>query len=100
MIYLLIIIIILLIYIAFLTPEKRRQREIKRAQKIFNTPLYPNAEEFSPADERNDSKPDEIVKFGLRYMTRKEAKLKLDETREMFPNLDEDEIETVARTRL
>jgi hypothetical protein len=36
---LLIVIIILLAYIAFFTPERRREREIRRVQKIFNTPV-------------------------------------------------------------
>lgn len=100
MIYSLIIIIILLIYIAFFTPEKRQQREIKRVQRLFNTPLYPNAEEFSPQDDRNDSNPNEIVKFGLRYLTRKEARLRLGDVRKKFPNLQESEIEIIARSRL
>ncbi len=100
MIYLLIIIIVLLTYIAFFTPERRQQREIKRVQKIFNTPLYPNAKEFSSLDERNKSKPNEIVKFGIMHMTRKEAQFKIDETRKMFPNINEDEIEDFARFRL
>ncbi len=100
MIYLLlIIIIVLLVYIVFFTPEKREKRKIKRIQNLFNTPLYTNAEEFFVDDEKNNTEPNEIVKYGLKYMTRKDALLKLKETRKLFPNLDESQIEVLSRTR-
>jgi len=81
---LLIGIISVLIYIAFFTPERRRQREIKQIQKVFNTPLYPDAVEFLESDERNISHPDEVVKIKFAYATRGEAMAKLNELREKF----------------
>ncbi|MCB9806176.1 hypothetical protein H6775_03415 [Candidatus Nomurabacteria bacterium] len=63
MIYLLlIIIIILLLYIAFFTPEKRERRNIRRVQKIFNTPL-PEPPLFKIGDPRNETHPDETVTY-------------------------------------
>jgi hypothetical protein len=98
MIYFLLLIIIgLIAYNSFFTLEKREQRHIRRAQKIFNTPLYPNAVEFVENDERNDLYADEIVKLGMRYITRKEAVNKLAETRKKYPNLKEEEIQIVAQ---
>jgi NADH:ubiquinone oxidoreductase subunit 3 (subunit A) len=62
MIYLLIIIIILLGYIAFFTPERRREREIKRVQKIFNNSA-PELPFFKIDDPRNETYPDEMVRY-------------------------------------
>ncbi len=98
MIYLLLLIIIaLLTYNAFFTSEKIEQREIKRMQKLFNTPLYPNAVKFIANDERNNLYPDEIVKLGLKYTTRREATNKLIETKKQYPNLSEEEIQIFAQ---
>lgn len=77
MYYLLLVIIALLIYIAFFTPEKRRQREIRRVQKIFNaTP--PTPEQFNVNDPRNKTHPEELVTYRDGLASRKLALL-LDE---------------------
>ncbi len=60
--FLIIIIIILLTYIAFFTPERRREREIKRVQRIFNTPL-PEPPLFKIDDPRNKTHSDEMVTY-------------------------------------
>ena len=62
MTYLLLVIILLLIYIAFFTPEKINQREIKRVQKVFNAPVK-KPTNFDINDPRNESHPDEMVSF-------------------------------------
>jgi hypothetical protein len=62
MYYLLSIIIILLVYVAFFTPERRRERGIKRVQRIFNTPL-PEPPLFKIDDPRNETHPDEMVAY-------------------------------------
>lgn len=100
MIILLLIIISLLVYIAFFTPEKIKQREISRAQEVFNAPLYPNAVEFSVDDVRNTSHPDEVVKIGPFYTTRGRALDKLAEARKEHPDADEEFIQTIARLRM
>lgn len=75
MIYLLLVVIILLlIYVAFFTPEKRRQREINSFKKIFNTPL-PEPPKFNINDPRNNSHPEEIVRYKNGLSNRKFAVL-------------------------
>lgn len=70
MTYFLLVIIALLTYIAFFTPEKLRKIEIKRIQKIFNTPLsdYPL---FKIDDLRNETHPDETVMYEFADGTRR-----------------------------
>lgn len=98
MLYLLLtIVIVLLTYIALFTPEKRAKRGIKQVQKAFNTPLYPKAVEFMANDERNRSHPDEVVKLGWIYTTRKDAMNKLAETRKKYPNLNEEDIQKMVQ---
>ncbi len=93
MIYtLLFIIIFLLGFIAWKLRDKSNS-----AKKAFNTPLYPNAVEFVASDERNFKNPNEIVKLGFRYMTRKEAMIKLSETRQKYPTMDEEDIQKIAQ---
>lgn len=58
---LLVVIILLLSYNAFFTPERRREREIKRVQKIFNTPI--SHELFDIDDPRNKTNPDDFVLY-------------------------------------
>ncbi len=71
MVYLLlIIIIVLLTYIAFFTPERRHQREIRRVQKIFNT-RGPQTPLFKIDDPRNETHPDEMVIY--EYMSGKKG---------------------------
>ncbi len=77
MIYLLLVIIALLIYIAFFTPEKRKQREIRRVQKVFNATL-PAPEQFNINDPRNKTHPEEMVAYRDGLASRKLAML-LDE---------------------
>lgn len=101
MIYLLLtVIIVLLIYIAFFTPERREQREMRRAQRVFNTPLHPKAIEFMEDDERNESHPDEVVKLGFVYTTRKEAMKKLTETRKKYPDLSEEDVQKIVEMHI
>ncbi len=61
-IILLLVIIGLLAYIAFFTPEKRQQRDIKRIQKNFNHPM-PELPLFKIDDPRNETHPDELVMY-------------------------------------
>jgi flagellar basal body-associated protein FliL len=101
MIYLLLtVVIVLLAYIAFFTPERREQREVRRAQKMFNTPLYPKAVEFMTNDQRNKFHPDEVVKLGFVYTTRKEAMKKLIETRKEYPDLSEEDVQKIVTMRI
>ena len=53
-------IILLLVYIIFFAPEKRREREVGRVQKIFNNPV-PEPPLFKIDDPRNETHPDEMV---------------------------------------
>lgn len=99
MFYLLIIIIGLLVYNIFFTPEKIELRQIRKIQSIFNKPLYPNAEEFYLDDIKNQTNPNEIVKFGFKYMTRQQALDKFEETKKMCSNISNEEIEKIARSR-
>lgn len=83
--YLLLVITALLIYIAFFTPEKRRQREIRRVQKVFNT-THPTPEQFNVNDPRNKTHPEELVTYRDGLATRKLAVL-LDEMERSKPEV-------------
>jgi len=61
-IILLLVITCLLTYIAFFTSDKRRSREIKRVQKIFNH-TRPEPSYFKINDTRNETHPDEMVTY-------------------------------------
>ena len=74
MTYLLLIIIALLIYIAFFTPKKREQRDIRRVQKLFNTKL-PIPKQFDVNDPRNKTHPEETVTYRDGLASRKLAML-------------------------
>lgn len=68
MYFLLVVIILLLSYIAFFTPERRRDREIRRIQKLFNTRI--THELFDIDDPMNKTNSDGFVLYNGNVLSR------------------------------
>ncbi len=82
MYFLLIVIILFLLYIAFFTPERRREREIRRVQKIFNTPI--SHELFDIDDPKNTTNSDDFVLYEGNVLSRNFALMSYESKKKLL----------------